>query len=158
MVLFLRRPGGQAQYSTLLAQQEEIEDARMRDLPVWVKAHLNRKLDVEDLARAAAMSPRTFMRQFKAQFDTTPARWVQSIRVEAAMQHLEHRSTSLNKVARMTGFRDEQALRRALLQQIGLTPKQYRERFGEVDDGRRSHIGRSLESESESRPDAGVPA
>ena len=50
MVLFLRRPGGQAQYSTLLAQQEEIEDVRMRDLPVWVKAHLNRKLDVEHLA------------------------------------------------------------------------------------------------------------
>ena len=158
MVLFLRRPGGQAQYSSLLAQQEEIEDVRMRDLPVWVKAHLNRKLDVEDLAKAAAMSPRTFIRQFKAQFGTTPARWVQSLRVEAAMQHLEERSTSLSKVARMTGFRDEQALRRALLQQIGLTPKQYRERFGELDSARRSHSGQRFEGDSHSQLDAEVRA
>jgi transcriptional regulator GlxA family with amidase domain len=148
LVLFLRRPGGQSQYSTLLAQQENLEDARMRDLPAWVKAHLNRKLDVQDLAKAAAMSPRTFIRQFKAQFDTTPARWVQSLRVEAAMQHLEDRNMSLSKVARNTGFRDEQALRRALLQQIGLTPKQYRERFGELDRDRGSHPGQSCETES----------
>jgi transcriptional regulator GlxA family with amidase domain len=147
LVLFLRRPGGQSQYSTLLAQQENLEDARMRDLPAWVKAHLNRKLDVQDLAKAAAMSPRTFIRQFKAQFDTTPARWVQSLRVEAAMQHLEDRNMSLSKVARNTGFRDEQALRRALLQQIGLTPKQYRERFGELDRDRGSHPGQSCETE-----------
>ena len=132
LVLFLRRPGGQSQYSTLLAQQEEIEDERMRDLPVWVRAHLSRTLDVEDLARAAAMSPRTFIRQFKAQFNTTPARWVQSLRVEAAMRHLEDRSTSLSKIARLTGLRDEQALRRAFIQQIGVTPKEYRERFGEL--------------------------
>jgi transcriptional regulator GlxA family with amidase domain len=158
LVLFLRRPGGQSQYSTLLAQQEDLEDARMRDLPVWVKAHLNRKLDVDQLAQAAAMSPRTFVRQFKAQFNTTPARWVQSLRVEAAMQYLEDRGTSLGRIARMTGFRDEQGLRRALLQQIGLTPKQYRERFGELDADRRSHIGQSLESGSQSRPDASVPA
>jgi transcriptional regulator GlxA family with amidase domain len=148
LVLFLRRPGGQSQYSTLLAQQENLEDARMRDLPVWVKAHLTRKLDVQDLAKAAAMSPRTFMRQFKAQFDTTPARWVQSLRVEAAMQHLEDRNMSLSKVARNTGFRDEQALRRALLQQIGLTPKQYRERFGELDRDRGPHPGQSCETEA----------
>jgi len=139
MVLFLTRPGGQAQYSTLLAQQENIEDARMRELPVWVRAHLNRTLDVDHLADAAAMSPRTFMRQFKAQFNTTPARWVQSLRVEVAMQHLEDRRTSLSKVASITGFRDEQTLRRAFLQQIGVTPKQYRERFGELTRHRGPH-------------------
>jgi len=148
LVLFLRRPGGQSQYSTLLAQQENLENARMRDLPVWVKAHLNRKLDVQDLAKAAAMSPRTFVRQFKAQFDTTPARWVQSLRVEAAMQDLEDRNMSLSKVARNAGFRDEQALRRALVQQIGLTSKQYRERFGELDRDRGPHLTQSYEAES----------
>ena len=148
MVLFLTRPGGQTQYSTLLAQQEGIEDARMRDLPVWVRAHLSRELDVEDLADAAAMSPRTFMRQFKALFKTTPARWVQSLRVEVAMQHLEDRNTSLSRVARITGFRDEQALRRAFVQQIGVSPKQYRERFGELDAGRGLHQARRYEGES----------
>jgi transcriptional regulator GlxA family with amidase domain len=148
LVLFLRRPGGQSQYSTLLAQQEELENARMRDLPVWVKSHLNRKLDVEHLAQAAAMSPRTFVRQFKAQFNTTPARWVQSLRVEAAMQHLEDRAMSLSKVARITGFRDEQALRRALIQETGLTPKQYRERFGQLDPGRQPQPVRGSGSEA----------
>jgi len=132
LVLFLRRPGGQAQYSTLLAQQEGIDNPRLRDLPVWVRAHLTRKLDVEVLARVAAMSPRTFARQFKTQFHVTPARWVQSLRVEAAMQHLENRSIPLNKIALVTGFRDEQALRRAFVQQTATTPKQYRERFGEL--------------------------
>ncbi len=136
LVLFLRRPGGQAQYSTLLAQQEGIENVRMRDLPAWARAHLNRKLDVESLADAAAMSPRTFVRQFKTQFGTTPARWVQSLRVEAAMQQLEEPNASLSMIARVTGFRDEQALRRAFLQQIEVTPKQYRERFGELNRDR----------------------
>ena len=138
LVLFLRRPGGQAQYSTLLAQQECISDARIRDLPVWVRSNLTRKLDVETLANAVAMSSRTFVRQFKAQFDETPARWVQSLRVEAAMQHLENGNMSLRKIALATGFRDEQALRRAFLQQIGVTPKEFRERFGEMDSDYRS--------------------
>jgi transcriptional regulator GlxA family with amidase domain len=160
LVLFLRRPGGQAQYSTLLAQQEDIENARMRDLPVWVRAHLNGKLDVEELAKAAAMSPRTFVRQFKTQFNTTPARWVQSLRVEAAMQHLEDPNTPLSKVARITGFRDEQALRRAFLQQIAMTPKDYRERFGELDRDRGPHPGRGLEIMPTSRPNGvrSIPA
>jgi transcriptional regulator GlxA family with amidase domain len=133
LVLFLRRPGGQAQYSTLLAQQEGIDDARMRDLPVWTRANLTRRLDVETLANAVAMSSRTFVRQFKSQFNTTPARWVQALRVEAAMQHLGNREMPLSKIAFVTGFRDEQALRRAFLQQTTVTPRQYRERFGEME-------------------------
>jgi transcriptional regulator GlxA family with amidase domain len=130
LVLFLRRPGGQAQYSTLLAQQEDISDERMRDLPVWARSHLTRNLDVQALANAAAMSPRTFARQFKSQFNSTPARWVQSLRVQAAMQYLESGDIPLKKVAHLTGFRDEQALRRAFIQQTTLTPKEYRARFG----------------------------
>jgi transcriptional regulator GlxA family with amidase domain len=132
LVLFLKRPGGQAQYSTLLAQQAHISDERMRDLPVWVRSHLNRNLDVQTLAKAAAMSPRTFARQFKSQFNSTPARWVQSIRVEAAMRHLESGDMPLKKVAQLAGFRDEQALRRAFVEQTTLTPKEYRARFGGV--------------------------
>src|ERR1700716_89196 len=130
LVLFLRRPGSQAQYSTLLAQQEEVHDKRMRDLPSWARASLTRKLDVNTLAQVAAMSPRTFARQFQSQFGTTPAKWVQSLRVEAARQHLEGDDMPLKRIAHLTGFRDEQALRRAFIQQMSLTPKQYRERFG----------------------------
>jgi transcriptional regulator GlxA family with amidase domain len=130
LVLFLRRPGNQAQYSTLLAEQEESSDARLRDLPVWVRSHLTRTLDVETLANVVAMSPRTFARQFQSQFRSTPARWVQSLRVEAARQHLEADHMPLKGIARLAGFRDEQALRRAFIQQMSITPKEYRARFG----------------------------
>src|ERR1700721_2384105 len=137
LVLFLRRPGNQAQYSELLAQQEEIEDKRMRDLPAWTRSHLARKLDVSTLAKVVAMSPRTFARQFQSQFGTTPARWVQSLRVESVRQHLESVNMPLKRIARIAGFRDEQALRRAFIQQMSVTPKEYRERFGvaEADNG-----------------------
>lgn len=130
LVLFLRRPGSQAQYSALLAQQEEVDDKRMRDLPAWARSSLTRKLDVSTLAKVVAMSPRTFARQFQSQFGTTPAKWVQSLRVEAARQHLEGDDMPLKRIAQFTGFRDEQALRRAFIQQMSLTPKEYRERFG----------------------------
>jgi transcriptional regulator GlxA family with amidase domain len=109
-----------------------MSDARLRDLPVWVRSHLTRKLDVETLAKAVRMSPRTFARQFQAQFGATPARWVQSLRIEAAMQHLENHDMPLRKIAQITGFRDEQALRRAFIQQTAVAPREYRERFGET--------------------------
>src|SRR6202042_1460868 len=67
LVLFLRRPGNQAQYSELLAQQEQIGDERMRDLPSWARSNLARKLDVNALAKVVAMSPRTFARHFYSQ-------------------------------------------------------------------------------------------
>src|SRR5882762_7195647 len=130
LVLFLRRPGSQAQYSILLAQQATMSDARMRDLPAHAESRLTHKLDVNTLAAFVAMSPRTFARQFEGNFGTTPARWVRSLRVEAARQHLESRNLSLKEIARVTGFRDEQALRRAFVQQMKMTPKEYRERFG----------------------------
>ena len=130
LVLFLRRPGNQTQYSELLSQQEQIGDERMRDLPSWARSNLARKLDVSTLAKVAAMSPRTFARHFYSQFGATPARWVQSLRVEAARQHLETVDLPLKRIARLTGFRDEQALRRAFIQEMSVTPKQYRERFG----------------------------
>jgi transcriptional regulator GlxA family with amidase domain len=130
LVLFLRRPGSQAQYSILLAQQATMSDTRMRDLPAHAESHLTHKLDVNTLAAFVAMSPRTFARQFEGSFATTPARWVRSLRVEAARQHLESRNLSLKEIARVTGFRDEQALRRAFVQQMKMTPREYRERFG----------------------------
>jgi len=130
MVLFLRRPGNQSQYSTLLAQQADVSGTRLRDLPAWVSTRLTQKLGVTDLARAVGMTPRTFARQFEMQFRTSPARWVQSVRVEAARQYLESRELPLKKVAQLTGFRDEQALRRAFLQTLSISAKEYRERFG----------------------------
>src|ERR1700730_13016414 len=132
LVLFLRRPGGQAQYSTVLAQQEGMSDARLRDLPIWVRSHLTRKLDVNTLARVVAMSPRTFARQFQSEFGTTPAKWVQSLRIEAAMQHLENHDMPLRKISQIPGFPEETSLSRAFIQQTAMAPREYRERFGET--------------------------
>jgi transcriptional regulator GlxA family with amidase domain len=135
MVLFLRRPGNQAQYSTLLAQQADVSGTPLSELPSWAASRLTTKLGVDDLANAVGMTPRTFTRQFELYFRTTPARWVQSLRVEAARQHLEAREASLKGIARTTGFRDDQALRRAFLQHLSMTPKEYRERFGVTASG-----------------------
>ena len=130
LVLYFRRPGSQAQYSALLAQQADVSGTQMRDLPAWAEARLMKKLDVRTLAKVVAMSPRTFARQFELHFRTTPARWVQSLRVEAARRHLETGHLPLKAIARLAGFRDEQSLRRAFSHQLELTPKKYRERLG----------------------------
>jgi transcriptional regulator GlxA family with amidase domain len=133
MVLFLRRPGTQAQFSSVLVQQEMLTDARFRDLPAWVSARLDQRLDVSTLAKVSAMTPRTFARQFELHFRTTPARWIQSLRVEAAKRRLESENVTLGAIASTTGFRDEQSLRRAFTQHFAISPKEYRERFGARD-------------------------
>lgn len=76
------------------------------------------------------MTPRTFARQFELHFRTTPAKWIRALRVEAASVHLGTEDLPLKVIAKMTGFRDEQSLRRAFVQQLSMTPKQYRDRFG----------------------------
>ena len=130
MVLYVRRPGHESQYSTLLAQQADVSGTRLRDLPAWAQSRLTQKLDVNTMAKAVAMTPRTFARQFELHFKTTPARWVQKIRVEAACVYLTTDDLPVKAIARLTGFRDEQSLRRAFSQQLTTTPKDYRRRFG----------------------------
>lgn len=132
LVLYVRRPGTEAQYSTLLAQQADVSGTPMRDLPAWATSRLTETLDVNTLAKAVAMTPRTFARQFELHFRTTPARWVQSLRIEAACAYLSAEELPLKAIARLTGFRDEQSLRRAFLQRLGILPKAYRERFGRL--------------------------
>ncbi len=130
LVLYMRRPGSEAQYSTILSQQADVSGTPMRDLPAWAMARLNQRLDVHSLAKVVAMTPRTFARQFELHFRTTPARWLQSLRVEAACGHLEAQALPVKAIARLTGFRDEQSLRRAFVQQLSMTPREYREQFG----------------------------
>jgi transcriptional regulator GlxA family with amidase domain len=132
LVLYMRRPGNEFQQSALLLQQSKVIGTRLRDLPAWVKTHLTQTLDVNTLAEVVGMSPRTFSRQFELRFRTTPARWVQSLRVEAACAHLEAEELSAKALARLTGFRDGQALRRAFLKQCSMTPRQYRDRLDSI--------------------------
>jgi transcriptional regulator GlxA family with amidase domain len=135
MVLYVRRAGHESQYSTLLAQQADVCGTRLRDLPAWAQSRLTQKLDVNTMANAVAMTPRTFARQFELHFNTTPARWVQKIRVEAACVYLTTDSLPVKAIATLTGFRDELSLRRAFSQQLMTTPKDYRRRFGMARHG-----------------------
>jgi transcriptional regulator GlxA family with amidase domain len=130
LVLYVRRSGNEAQYSTLLAQQADVNGTPMSDLPAWTRAHLTHRLNVSALAKKVAMTPRTFARQFEAHFRQTPARWVQSVRLEAACSYLTSEGLPLKAVARLTGFRDEKSLRRAFVKNLAMTPTEYRERFG----------------------------
>jgi transcriptional regulator GlxA family with amidase domain len=139
LVLYHRRPSYEAQYSTLLAQQSDVSGTRLRDLPAWAKSRLTQKLDVNTLARAVSMTPRTFARQFELHFKTTPARWVQSLRVEAACSLLAADDMPMKAIAKLTGLRDEQSLRRVFLQQLKITPKEYREKFGLLRGVRNGH-------------------
>ncbi len=129
LVLYLRRPGGQAQFSDLLAEGTGIDEA-LRGLPAWVRERLARDLSVEALARQALMSPRTFARRFTAAFQETPASWVRKMRAEGAKTLLQEPGSTLSVVARRCGFRSVTALRHEFLIQFGTTPKEYKMRLG----------------------------
>ncbi len=128
LVLFLRRPGGQAQFSAQLAVQLA-EKEPLRELQAWILDHPREDLSVETLARRVAMSPRNFARVFTREVGTTPARFVTSVRVETARRLLEESSKGLEAVSSMSGLGTPESMRRAFLRTVGVAPGQYRERF-----------------------------
>lgn len=128
LVIYRKRPGGQAQFSRFL-EAERRED-RMGELQLWILDRLDEDLPLERLAAAAAMSPRHFSRRFKAELGVTPAAYVARVRLEEARRRLESGAHSLKDVARTCGFADEQNLRRAFRRHVGVAPSEYRERFG----------------------------
>ena len=128
LVMFLRRPGGQAQFSAQLAQQLA-EHEPLRELQVHVLEHPEADLSVEALARRVAMSPRNFARVFTRDVGTTPARFVTAVRVETARRRLEETSDDLETVCAKCGLGTPESMRRAFLRTIGVAPSHYRERF-----------------------------
>ena len=126
LVVFLKRPGGQAQFSATLALQHG--DARFERLHAWIADHLRADLSVGALAGAAAMSERSFVRHYRRATGMTPARAVERIRVEVARQVLEQ-GMPIKRVAARCGFGSEETMRRGFLRLLGATPQAYRERF-----------------------------
>src|SRR5215470_11749431 len=126
LVVFLKRPGGQKQYSETLALQDG--DARFERLHAWVADNLRRDLSVGSLADAAAMSERSFVRHYRKATGVTPARAIERIRVEAARQGLEQ-GLPVKRIAARCGFGSEETMRRSFLRLLGATPQAYRERF-----------------------------
>ena len=126
LVLFLRRPAGQAQVSVSLASQSS-EMASIRELQIWIAEHLRTKLSVEELAARMAMSVRNFERVFTREVGTTPSQYLLQVRVEAARRQLERADGSLKHVAAANGFGNVDVMRRAFVRLLGITPRRYRE-------------------------------
>jgi transcriptional regulator GlxA family with amidase domain len=131
LVLFLRRPGGQTQYSAALTVQTDAT-SRLRTLIAELSAEPCGDLSLPRLASRAAMSERTFSRVFKKETGVSPAAFVEASRVDRAKALLESSDWSLARVADRAGFGDISGLHRAFQKRLGVTPGEYRERFGPV--------------------------
>jgi len=128
LVMFVKRPGGQSQFSAPLALQAAGGPTFER-LHAFVAAHLDEPLPVERLAAAVGMSPRSFARRYVAEIGHTPAQAVELLRLEAACRLLTETGLPLKRVATDTGFGSEQNLRRAVHRRFGIGPAEYRDRF-----------------------------
>jgi len=128
LVLFVQRPGGQAQFSTQLAAQRPERTALAR-LQSWVADHLDDDLSVSALAVRSCMSVRNFSRQFAREFGTTPASYVESVRVEAARRLLETTQRGLDDIAGVCGFGTVETMHRSFKRVVKVTPGEYRRHF-----------------------------
>lgn len=128
MVVYLKRSGGQNQYSEPLRFQVESTD-RFAELAAWIPSHLRDDLSVEALAERACLSVRHFSRAFKERFDCTPAAFVEEARLTEACHRLASRRSSIETVARSVGYASDDAFRRAFERRFGVSPRHYRSRF-----------------------------
>lgn len=128
LVLFVKRPGGQSQFSAHLAAQTA--DRRpLRELQAWMADHLADDLTVPALAARAQMSERTFARAFRREVGQTPAAYVEQLRVQRARLQLETTATPTEAIAVQCGFGTVETLRRAFARRVGVSPGAYRDRF-----------------------------
>lgn len=128
LVLFLKRPGGQSQFSEHLAAQFS-EDQGLRALQLWMLEHVEQDLSVPRLAERVAMSERSFARHFAQGVGVAPGHYVRQIRLTAARRKLEQTDLPVEQVAWRCGFGTGESLRRSFITALGVTPGAYRERF-----------------------------
>ncbi|SEB69630.1 transcriptional regulator, AraC family with amidase-like domain [Pseudomonas saponiphila] len=131
LVVFLKRPGGQSQFSVTLSLQNK--GGRFDGLHAWIAENLSRELTLPTLARQAGMSERSFVRHYRADTGQTPARAIEQIRVETARRLLADTGPPIKRIAAQCGFGSEETLRRSLLRALGVTPQAYRERFAATE-------------------------
>ncbi len=128
LVMYLRRPGGQLQFSRFNLKQASTSGP-ISELQGWILQHIAADLCVEKLAEQVSMSPRNFTRVFTRETGVSPARYVAEARLAAARQQLEQTTESLDRIAEQTGFGTSINLRRIFEKQLHLTPGDYRQRF-----------------------------
>jgi transcriptional regulator GlxA family with amidase domain len=135
LVVFLRRPGSQAQFTGAPRGRAD-GAARFGELHAWAAANLDRDLRVERLAERLGMSPRNFARAYRAATGATPAKAIEALRVGAARRLLEATANPIGWVARQCGFGDDERMRRSFMRRLGVSPSDYRDRFR---SGRQAH-------------------
>jgi transcriptional regulator GlxA family with amidase domain len=128
LVVYLRRPGGQAQFSAHLRAQSA-QRPPLRDVQQWITEHPAADLSVATLAGRAGLSPRQFARAFAAETGMSPGRFVSTVRLETARRMLEDSGRGVSQVARACGYGTPEAMRRAFVQSLGVPPASYRHRF-----------------------------
>ena len=128
LVVYLRRAGGQAQFSAPLAVQVT-EREPLRELLEWIVQHPADDLSVAGLARRLHLSERQLSRVFKAELNVTPAEHVEMVRVEAARRLLETTTVPVESIARQTGFGTPETMQRAFRRRVSTTPSSYRRHF-----------------------------
>ncbi|MFF4250089.1 GlxA family transcriptional regulator [Streptomyces sp. NPDC001663] len=128
LVVFLRRPGNQAQFSAQLAAQTARREP-LREVQQWITEHPSGDLSVESLAERAALSPRHFARAFQAETGMTPGRYVDRVRLEHARRLLEDTADGVEEISRASGYGTPEAMRRAFVRTLGAAPAEYRRRF-----------------------------
>lgn len=128
MVMYLKRPGGQSQYSVPLAAQARTHSPIAR-VQAWILDHPEDDLTVAVLAGHAAMSPRNFLRVFRSETGLSPASYVEQVRLDRARRLLEDTALSLDQVAQRSGLGTAATARRIFLRRLGISLRQYRDRF-----------------------------
>ena len=133
LLTYMARPGGQSQFSAILNSQSEDSLGQFDMLHAWIADNLGNDLRVGHLAEKVRMSTRNFARVYQKATGKTPAKAIELMRISAARNLLEDSPHSIAEIAVKTGFVDDERLRRAMQRVLGLSPKEYRERFGTHD-------------------------
>lgn len=143
LVVFLKRPGDQSQFSIHLAAQSA-ERSRLYEVQKYILNHLSEDLSLKTLAAIGAMSPRNFTRVFTQEVGLSPSDYVNTTRVDVARLLLESSRSSIDAIAAQCGFGSARAMRRAFVATLGVTPTEYRERFWTSGDGSRPSMSKSV--------------
>jgi transcriptional regulator GlxA family with amidase domain len=129
LVVYMKRPGGQSQFSELL-QLQTTDSPVFDDLHLWMAKNLqDQRLTVDMLAKRVNMSPRNFARSYKTKTGRTPAKALELFRVEAARRLLEEAKLGIDQIARRCGFGDEERMRATFKRHLAISPRDYRRRF-----------------------------
>jgi transcriptional regulator GlxA family with amidase domain len=134
LVVYLKRPGGQEQYSGPLRFQSESTD-RFAGLAAWIAGHLDADLSIEALSKRACVSPRHFSRLFKDAFGKSPASLIEQLRLDEARRRLAEPRAAIKRVALSVGFSSADVFRRAFTRRFGVVPGDYRGRFDAANAG-----------------------